>query len=210
MLTRIRPRSGVAALRRFVQSQPVERCELCAAAIGDTHSHLLEPAEGRLLCACLACAYSAGARLDGRFRVVPNRVEALTEFRLSDAEWHALGLPVEMAWLYDSTPAGRPIAVHPGPAGATHSLVAPEAWAAMAAHNPVLGTFEPDVEALLVNRIGGRRGYYRVPIDRCYELVGLIRMRWQGWSGGDAVWQAIDDYFARLAPGASPGQGRAA
>lgn len=208
MLTRTRPRNGVAALRRFVQSQPVERCELCAATIGDTHSHLLEPSEGRLLCACLACAYSVGERPDGRFRLVPNRVEALAEFRLGDAEWHALGLPVEMAWLLHSTPAGRPIAFHPGPAGATQSLVAPEAWAALVARNPVLKTFEADVEALLVNRTNGRRGYYRVPIDRCFELVGLIRTQWQGWSGGDAVWQAINEYFARLVP--APNVGRAA
>jgi hypothetical protein len=201
MLTRMRPRHGVAALRRFVQAQPVERCELCAAMIGDRHPHLLEPGEGRLLCACLACAYAAGARADGRFRLVPDRVEALADFRISDAEWHALGLPVEMAWLFHSTPAGRPIAVHPGPAGATQSLVMPDAWQALVARNPILANFEADVEALLVNRTGGRQGYYRVPIDRCFELVGLIRTQWQGWSGGDAVWQAIDDYFARLAPG---------
>ena len=73
---------------------------------------------------------------------------------------------------------------------------------ALVARNPVLATFEADVEALLVNRTNGRRLYYRVPIDRCFELVGLIRTQWQGWSGGDAVWQAIDEYFARLAPDA--------
>jgi hypothetical protein len=105
-----------------------------------------------------------------------------------------------MAWLFHSTPAGRPIAFHPGPAGTTQSLVAVDAWAALIARNPVLATFEDDVEALLVNRINGRRLYYQVPIDCCFELVGLIRMHWQGWSGGDTVWQAIDEYFARLAP----------
>ena len=208
MLTRTRPRNGIAALRRFVQAQPVERCELCAVVIGETHPHLLEPAESRLLCACFACAHAAGSKPDGRFRLVPNRVEALADFRIGDAEWHALGLPIEMAWLLHSTPAGRPVAFHPGPAGATQSLVAPEAWAALVARNPVLATFESDVEALLVNRLSGRRLYYRVPIDRCFELVGLIRTRWQGWSGGDAVWQAIDEYFARLAP--PPSKGRAA
>jgi hypothetical protein len=86
MLTRMRPRSGVAALRRFVQAQPVERCELCAAVIGERHPHLLEPAEGRLLCACLACGHAAGAPPDGRFRLVPNRAEVLADFRISDAE----------------------------------------------------------------------------------------------------------------------------
>ena len=34
---------------------------------------------------------------------------------------------------------------------------------------------QPDVEALLVNRVGGRRLYYLAPIDVCFELVGLMR-----------------------------------
>jgi hypothetical protein len=36
-----------------------------------------------------------------------------------------------------------------------------------------------------------------VPIDVCYELVGLIRRSWRGFHGGDAVWREIDDFFAR-------------
>ena len=42
-----------------------------------------------------------------------------------------------------------------------------------------LKNMEPDVEALLVNRIGHARAwtseYFLVPIDQCYKLVGLIR-----------------------------------
>ncbi len=209
MLTRAHPRRGIAALRRFVQSQSVERCELCGAPIAQDHAHILEPASGHLLCACLACAYSAGERPDGRYRRVPNRVEALSDLHMSNAEWHALGLPIDMAWLFYSTQAGRPIALYPGPMGATQSLLGLDAWEAIVSRNPSLDELEPDVEALLVNRMNGRRAYYRVPIDRCYELVGLIRRHWQGWSGGDAVWQAIDDFFAKLAP-AGTAKGRMA
>ena len=43
---------------------------------------------------------------------------------------------------------------------------------------------EPDVEALLVNRVGAVREYFIVPIDECYKLVGLIRLHWRGLSGG--------------------------
>jgi hypothetical protein len=50
----------------------------------------------------------------------------------------------------------------------------------------------------LVNRIGETRVYYRVPIDRCYELVGLIRSRWHGLSGGEGVQDAIRTFFAKL------------
>jgi hypothetical protein len=53
-------------------------------------------------------------------------------------------------------------------------------------------------EALLVNRIDGAREYYRVPIDRCFALVGLIRTCWRGLSGGAEAWQAIRHFFAEL------------
>ena len=61
-----------------------------------------------------------------------------------------------------------------------------------------MADLEPDVEALLVNRIDGAREYYRVPIDRCFALVGLIRTRWRGLSGGAEAWQAIHEFFAGL------------
>ena len=57
-------------------------------------------------------------------------------------------------------------------------------------------TLEPDVEALLVNRIGEARECYRVGIDECYKLVGLIRTHWRGLSGGQAVWDEIGRFFA--------------
>jgi hypothetical protein len=46
--------------------------------------------------------------------------------------------------------------------------------------------------------VGGQREYYRVPIDHCYALVGLIRRHWRGLSGGTEARQAIGDFFARL------------
>jgi hypothetical protein len=71
------------------------------------------------------------------------------------------------------------------------------------ATNPPLVAMQPDVEALLVNRLGARRGfaaseYYLAPIDACYQLVGLIRLHWRGLSGGTEVWQALSRFFAEL------------
>jgi hypothetical protein len=37
-----------------------------------------------------------------------------------------------------------------------------------------------------------------VPIDECYKLVGLIRGRWRGLSGGSEVWREIAAFFAAL------------
>ena len=60
-------------------------------------------------------------------------------------------------------------AMYPSPAGATESLLPLTAWTTLVADNPVLGQLEPDVEALLVNRVGESREYFLAPIDACYE-----------------------------------------
>jgi len=85
----------------------------------------------------------------------------------------------------------------------TESLLPLEAWSSIVQANPALNHLEPDVEALLVNRVGQSRGsaaaeYYIVPIDTCYKLVGLIRLHWRGLSGGTEVWQEIGNFFAEL------------
>ena len=67
----------------------------------------------------------------------------------------------------------------------------------------MLGDLEPEVEALIVNRLPTRRATPSCPIDRCYELVGMIKARWEGISGGDAVEDAVEAFFARAASGAA-------
>ena len=91
------------------------------------------------------------------------------------------------------------MACYPSPAGATESELDLAAWAEIAAANPTLADVEPDVEAVLVRRHGdGEFTCLVVPIDACYELVGLVRQYWSGFQGGDEVWQHIDEFFARL------------
>src|SRR5262249_60638815 len=94
--------------------------------------------------------------------------------------------------------AGRGVAVYPSPAGGTESLLTLETWNQLEEENPVLRELEPDVEALLVNRVGRARDHYRVPIDACYRLVGLIRANWRGLSGGAEVWDEIRQFFDGL------------
>ena len=111
----------------------------------------------------------------------------------------AFQIPIEMVFLFRSTSADRLIAIYPrAQRKPPNRQVILEAWSQLIAANPVLADFHPDVEALLVNRTNGAREYYRVSIDRCYSLVGLIRKHWRGLSGGAEAWDAIDGYFARL------------
>jgi hypothetical protein len=103
-----------------------------------------------------------------------------------------------MAFLHTASPDGAVRAFYPSPAGATESMLTLEGWGRIVADNPVLGDLLPDVEALLVNRVGGARDHYIAPIDKCYELVGLIRISWRGLSGGQEVWERIDGFFSEL------------
>ena len=50
----------------------------------------------------------------------------------------------------------------------------------------------------LSNRIAEPAEYAILPIDRCYELVGLIKSRWEGISGGAAIEQAVPEFFERV------------
>ena len=109
------------------------------------------------------------------------------------------------------------MAFYPSPAGATESLLNLESWEELIRNNPILQepemrpaneasastsgqagrkeVLEPDVEALLINRVRDTREYYIVPIDACYQLVGLIRLSWKGLSGGEEAWKAISGFF---------------
>ena len=99
------------------------------------------------------------------------------------------------------------VAFYPSPGGATESLPVAEEWQALAEENPVLRELEPDVEALLVNRLGPAPEHYRVCIDECYKLVGTVRTHWRGFSGGAAVWEEIARFFAALKARSRPAGG---
>ncbi len=196
--------SAFERLRGFIRRpNPLERCELCTTGLAADHQHLLEPVSRKLICACEACAVLFGSQGQTKYKRVPRRIRVLADFRLTDGQWDGLMMPINMAFFFISTPLGRVVALYPSPAGATESLLALDTWDEIVQENPKLEEMEADVEALLVNRIGHARGftepeYYVVPIDQCFKLVGLMRSRWQGLSGGTEVWQEIAKFFASL------------
>lgn len=134
----------------------------------------------------------------GHYRLVPDRRLRLDGFELRDEVWDELRIPVDMAYFFHSSAAERVTAFYPGPMGATESHLPLSTWSEIEAANPVLATMEPDVEALLVNRVKGERRQWLVPIEDCYRLVAVIRTRWRGFTGGNEVWREIDQYFETL------------
>jgi hypothetical protein len=199
-----------AALRRFARPNPAgtaaarERCELCGVGLAPEHRHLWEMTQRRVACACDPCALLFLNAVGGRFKLIPRDACSLPGFQLSDAAWENLALPINLAFFFHSTPLGKTVALYPSPAGATESLLPLPAWEALVQDNPGLGQMQPDVEALLVNRVGEARDFFLAPIDVCFELVGLIRLHWRGLSGGTEVWQEIAAFFNRLKENARP------
>lgn len=191
--------SAFAALRRFVRPRAaVERCEMCSVELAAVHQHLVEPRSRQLVCACQPCAILFSGQAETKYKAVPRRVRFLPDFRLTDAQWDNLMIPISMAFFFRSTPDGKVVALYPSPAGPTESLLTLDTWNEITRDNEVLRKMEADVEALLVNRVGETREYFIVPIDECYKLVGLIRAHWRGLSGGAEVWAEIVRFFDEL------------
>jgi uncharacterized protein DUF5947 len=177
-----------------------ERCEMCGAPIGADHRHLLELPGRELRCSCRACAllFDRPAAAGGRLTLVGDRRLRLDDLVLDDVLWERLRLPVGIAFFFRNGTEGRVQAYYPSPMGPTESLLDLGAWDELEAANPVLRDLRDDVEALLVDRARGARRHWLVPIDECYALVGLIRTRWRGLTGGKEVWQGLADFFDDL------------
>lgn len=185
--------------------RPGERCEMCAEPVSDEHEHVVNVETRSLMCTCRGCwlLFTSDGAGGGRYRAVPDRYAQLDDFTISGDTWEAFQIPVSVAFFFHNSSLDSVAAFYPSPAGATESLLELGAWDVVVAANPVLATLVPDVEALLV-RVGlDEPVAFLVPIDACYELVGLMRRLWRGFDGGSEAHAALDQFFADL-----PGRGR--
>src|ERR1700730_7659297 len=193
-----------ATLRQFARAKrPLERCELCSAGLAQEHPHLVEVALRQIVCACEACATLFDGMAGGKYKRVSRCVQLLADFQMTEGQWESLLIPINMAFFFRSSTEDRTVTLYPSPAGAVESLLPLDAWTEIVQENVVLRELQPDIEALLVNRVGHAHElsfaeYYIAPIDDCYRLVGLIRANWKGLSGGSEVWAEIGRFFSGL------------
>jgi hypothetical protein len=173
-----------------------ERCDLCNTTIPDDHRHLIQLEERRIVCACEPCwALHSG---DAAYRPTGTRTLWLERFACDDQTWGLFQIPIGLAFFMRSSVTGGIVAFYPSPAGATESELSLEAWDALVVLNPVLAELEPDGEALVVNRLSAPHQHVIAPIDDCYALVGVIKSRWEGISGGDALKEAVPAFFESM------------
>jgi hypothetical protein len=204
------PFSGLAGLERLARPvpkiRPGERCEMCGEQVPDEHSHVADIENRSVMCACRACylLFTSRGAAGGKYRAIPDRYRYDPAPGLTDVQWSELQIPVRIAFFFRNSVEDRDVCFYPGPGGAMESLLPLDAWATILADNPEFADLAPDVEALLVQRSPsepGRPGdfeFFGVPIDACYELVGLVRMNWKGFDGGQEAWRAIDGFFDGL------------
>jgi Family of unknown function (DUF5947) len=187
-------------LRPERERRPGEECDLCGAQIAHEHSHVVNLEGRNLLCTCRACylLFTHDGAAGGKYRAVPDRYLFDADFRLTPAQWDTIQIPVGMAFIFFNSALDRYAAFYPSPAGATESLLDLAAWDKILEANPHLAGVAPDVEALLIRRLNDRFECFLAPIDACYELVGIVRLNWKGFDGGEEVWREIDGFFARL------------
>lgn len=226
------PGEGIRALRRLREATPtplpfppasipkpapgedrrnVVGCDFCSEPIGAdgdrrTHRHVVDTEARELRCVCPPCALLFEDAVGGRYRGVGERCLSDPGFTLSDAQWAVLDIPVGLAFFFRNSTVGRLLAFYPGPAGATESLLEPEAFETVLAATPLREALRDDVEALLIRQVGTPpvRQAFLVPIDVCYELVGLLRSHWEGFAGGPVAREHIDALFDRIGAQARP------
>jgi uncharacterized protein DUF5947 len=188
--------NGVNSRAAGPRTPPQERCDLCNTTIPDDHRHLIHLEERRIVCACEACwALRSG---DAQYRPTGMRTLWLEQFRCDAETWGLFQIPIGLAFFMRSSITGGVVAFYPSPAGATESELSLDSWDALVALNPVLAELDPDAEALVVNRLTDPHQHVIAPIDDCYALVGLIKSRWEGISGGDALREAVPEFFEAM------------
>jgi hypothetical protein len=89
-----RPESVFRTFRRFNRARRGKKhCELCDICLHEDHRHLFEISNGRIVCACDACALRFQAVNEGRFKLIPRSIRSLPELDFDDNVWKNLRFP---------------------------------------------------------------------------------------------------------------------
>jgi hypothetical protein len=195
-------RENVGMLQEMLKKRPPpgERCDFCSTPVTPEHSHLIELAARRILCACRPCyiVFEPEGAAQGKYRAIPTRYREITAFAIDAALWDSLQVPIGLVFFFYNSLEKKMVAFYPSPVGATESLLPLDTWNEITARYPQLASIKPDVEAILMQRTRESSCSFIVPIDLAYELVGLIRTSWKGFDGGEEARKKIAEYFDKV------------
>src|SRR5215471_20266798 len=95
--TKLTARPPFAALRELARKKPLsECCELCGATVAEEHAHLYEPGARQLVCCCDGCVILLSGGQNPKYRLVPRQVRYWPHFRMTDAQWDELRIPINL------------------------------------------------------------------------------------------------------------------
>jgi hypothetical protein len=195
-------------LQRMSAASSECHCAFCGAPVPAEHAHLLDRASQRLTCACGPCAVLATAEKNPRYLRVANEFRRLEDCDFNDPEWEALMAPTGLTilvrdaqdriFVIDPTPADD-AGAGPGelplpPCAAEHPVPA-GLWRSLIAAHPSLRALQPEVDALLIHRLGPEPECFLVPRDEANRLTALLQQNWRGLSGGFDLWRAVARFF---------------
>ena len=180
---------------------------MCGELVPDEHEHVVNT-ESRIAHVHVPGLLAAVHEQRCRRRQVPRRPGPLPvarpELSIAPGAWDELQIPVSVAFFFVNSSHRLGRRLLPESRRVRPSRSCPlDAWDRLVADNAVLGTMEPDVEALFVRRDAEHGGAFLVPIDACYELVGELRRLWKGFDGGHRGARG-DGRVLRTAPRSDP------
>lgn len=206
------PADGPRDCRNPVPSMPAasteSHCAFCGAPLAADHAHLLNPASQQFTCACGPCAVLIGAEKGSPYLRVVQEVHRLDNCHLADPEWDTLTAPSGLAILvrdaHDRILAIQHISIESpsgdsaedsGAPAATERRVPPDLWRSLVDAHPSLRALQPEVEALLIHRLGPEPECFLVPRAEANRLAALLQQNWRGLSGGIDLWRAVARFF---------------
>ena len=153
---------------------------MCGVGIGERHGHVADTQTT----GCCACAVRATCCSPPTGPVAPDsaasaRHAALDDLVHDEAEWDRLRIPVDLAFFFRHSDEDALLAFYPGPGGATESTLDLGSWTDML-RQPGDRRDDADIEAVLLRHLDPGFSGYVMPIDICYELVGIVREHWEG------------------------------
>ena len=203
-LRRLRSRRRMSQPRRPRRRPTSAASSARSTSASGTATSPTPPSTGCCACAgpATCCSRREGAG-GARFRGVGEDVRRVDDLVLDDAHvGRACGS--RSTWCSSSGTATRTttlLAFYPGPGGATESSSTCRLGRPCSTPTRCSPRSMPDVEAVLLRRHDGGFTAHLVPIDVCYELVGVVREHCGRVCGGGAeVWQRIAAFFDGARP----------